>query len=201
MKSTNNLFDVVVDTQSKIVENLVDTAKKISENVSKLNLVEKATETYKDLVNKQKSMVDALSTSAKGSIPYQYMPDFMKDLIENQIKMGEDLVKSLRDMGKDYTVEKAINTYQDQSNKLFTNWKDAHVKLFDRLGKPFNEMQYNPVEIAHEVNEKLIEATRAYVKMFDVKASAAETTAETVATQAESDGQAKKATATKKAAK
>jgi len=191
----NTMLDALVNAQSQMVETIVNTSKKLRDSLGQSNLVDKSVEFYKGITERQKSLVSSLTSTIKENIPYQYMPDFMKDLIERQVKLGEELITAVQDASKKLNSHLVIETYQNQTEKLYENWKSAHEKLMSNLGKPFNEVAYNPAEFVNEINHKFIETVKDYVQYFEKNGGSTETKAEIVPVVEATETAAKKPTA------
>lgn len=174
MNSTKNILDTVVEIQSQVVENLMDTTKKVQETFSKGISLEKSTELFKDWFEKQQALVEKVTSSAKDQLNFDFAPTFLKDMMDTQSKFNQGLLNSLKEVTKNYTTEKALDTYQEQTGKLYDTWKDAHEKLMTRLGKPFSDLQYNPADYAKELNAKFVDSTRKYIQMIAPKTTAEE---------------------------
>ncbi|TAF67982.1 MAG: hypothetical protein EAZ55_01000 [Cytophagales bacterium] len=168
-----------MEVQSQILENLFDASKKIQETVTKGNTLEKANDLFKDWYAKQQETFEKLTSGVKEKVNVDYVPSLLKDIVSAQMKFNEQLVSSIKEVAQNYSTNKALNTYQEQTNKLYDTWKDAHEKLMSQLGKPFNELKYNPAEIAKEVHNRVIDAVRKYA----TEATAATAKTEETATQ------------------
>lgn len=193
MASTTNIIDVLVGTQSKVVENLLDTSKKLQEAFGQADAMDKTKDIFSQWMETQKSIFEEMTGSVKDQFKVEDlpMPEMMKNFVESQKQFAENMFSSVKDLTKNYSTTSALQTYQEQTDKLYDTWKDAHNSLMDRLGKPFSDMEYNPAAFAQEMNHKFVDTAKGYIEMF---AKEGEVVAEKAAPAPKKKAPAKKAT-------
>jgi len=169
MSSNTSLIDVLVETQTKVVENLLETSKKVQETFGSPDAFEKSQDLYKEWFDKQKSIMETLTSSLQESMDSEMekipMPDFMKDMMDSQRKFMSSLMDNVKEMSANYSSEKMLDSYHEQTNKMFASWKESYDQMVDQMGKPFSDMKYNPADFAKEMHEQFLETTRGYLQM------------------------------------
>lgn len=196
MANTTNIIDVLVSTQSKVVENLLDTSKKLQEAFGQADAMDKTKDIFGQWMETQKTIFEEMTGSVKDQFKVEElpMPDMMKNFVESQKQFAENMFSSVKDLTKNYNTTSALQTYQEQTDKLYDTWKDAHSSLMERLGKPFSDMEYNPATFVQEMNHKFVETAKGYIEMF---AQEAEAKTEKAAPAPKKKTTAKKTTETK----
>lgn len=169
MDSPQNFINAWMNTQSKIVDNLVDTSKKLQASFQKNELVEKSVEMYSNWFDNQKSMTDSMLHILKmqGNKPANSQ-DYFKKFVEAQIEFGKKWADLLT--GK---VSKPNNTpdilkYLENMQNFYADWTKMYSNMFAPNTTPQHQMfTFGQIPNLTEVNQ-MINNTRTYMKMFEM---------------------------------
>ncbi|WP_026998945.1 hypothetical protein [Eisenibacter elegans] len=161
------LFDLMVSTQSQMMNNFLETSKKLPEIVGKGDALQKTSELYKELYDKQKETLERASTLLQanaGDIPF--VPDFLKGMSETMTNFSKSMMDSVGVIVQNASTPNLdVDKYQEQVGKMFETMEKQYQDTLDKLGAPFNQMPFNPVSMAKDMNERLLETVKQYSAM------------------------------------
>jgi BMFP domain-containing protein YqiC len=165
MDSTKNFFDAWMNTQSKIVGNLMDTSKKFQESLGKNEIVEKSVDLYNNLLEKQKSLVDSMMGNLHEKVGKEKAGDFIREWMDSQLKLGQKWLGMLTNpqAGASDNFTDRI----DHLDKLYGDWTKVYTQFFNNIGKPL-EMPFLSNPFQNNSFSNLIKNTQTYMKMFEL---------------------------------
>ncbi|GAB4396033.1 MAG: hypothetical protein OHK0053_08660 [Microscillaceae bacterium] len=166
MDSTKNFIDAWMNTQNKLVDNLMDTSKKIQESFQKGEVVEKSVELYSQWFDKQKSLADSMLHILKNQWkPEEKKPDFVNFWLDSQMQMAKMWMAMLPATGSQ-PEPAAFASHMENMQKMYADWSKGYGQLFPSPnGQPWSQMAqaFNPQQLHH-----FIDNTRTYMKMFEL---------------------------------
>lgn len=167
MDSTKNFFDAWVNTQSKIVDNLIDTSKKLQESFHKGNVVEKSVEIYNDWFNSQKSIAETLLTSMKHQIGGEEKTKLWKEWLNTQLELGKKWIEIMA-VNKENPTFKSIEPSFFNFEQIFRQWNGFHKHFFNSNISPFQMMNFNFNGLSGNPFSNVFDATKTYTQMFEL---------------------------------
>lgn len=151
MSNTNELLEVIVDTQKKSIETFVETTNKLQEAVKSGNPIEKATEIYQNWWSTQLSLLNNATTQTKTEVEntihstQDKTEDFYKKAYETQIeaiKKAADFnltfMNSLSNLGKKNSESNdQFQAVYSNWNTLFESWTKSLNSTFETINASF----------------------------------------------------------------
>lgn len=166
MDSTKNFFDAWMNTQSKIVDNLLNTSKTLRDNLTGGTPTETINELYQTWFNKQQNLLDTVMTSFKENFDTQGgTPAFFKEWVDAQTKFGQTWLESIRNTAADFS---GMENNGENLKKMFENWSGIYNQLFNQFGKPLDNLNYMPGNMTKDAFSDLFNNTRTYMQMFEL---------------------------------
>ncbi len=170
MDSTQNFIDAWMNTQSKLVDNLVDTSKKIQESIKKNEIVGKSVEMYSNWFDKQRSLTDSMlnmlnvqgDTESKGKAS-------LKNWVEIQMELSKKWAELLSS-GSSKIPKNLMDTTGQMSNmqNMYAEWQNMYGNLFStKPSIPYFMQSFGQTPNFSNLHQ-LIDNTRTYMKMFEM---------------------------------
>lgn len=163
----DGIFEVLLETQSKSVENLGETSKKAQELIASGASVEKTVELYREWFAKQEEITKKLTESIKGQIINDKTPDFIKNLLASQEEFGKKWMDTMKDMSQNFSGEKVLDLYKEGTDQFFGAWKKAYDQFTGMFSTTFGLEKYDPATQAKEMHDKFVETAREYIQKMD----------------------------------
>jgi hypothetical protein len=173
MSNTKQMLEVLVEVQSKSIENLMEVSKKFSEVIGKADALDKSAEIIKDWFGKQETITKELVSSMRGQVINDKTPSFIKEFIANQEKFGENWMNTTKDLMFNFTGEKVLDTYKDITEQVFGLWKKSYDQFAGMFTTSFGLQNYDPSTQVKEMHDNFIESARKYVQMVDEQVESA----------------------------
>jgi BMFP domain-containing protein YqiC len=166
MDSTKNFFDAWMNTQTKLVGNLMDTSKKLQDSIGKNELVEKSVDLYNNWFEKQKNLFDSLFSNLKQKENQEQAGDFLKDWLETQIKLGQKWINFLSNNPNAEIKSANAATYLDGMKTMYEDWNKVYGQFFKPQNPASGLLDFsNPFKTNFS---DLINNTQTYMKMFEL---------------------------------
>lgn len=156
MDSTKNFIDAWVNTQNKLVDNLVDTSKKIQESISKGEIVEKSSDIYSKWFSEQQAIAENFFSKSKK--PEER--NLIKDWMEAQTKLSERWLSFLSS-GATPRPKSQMEQYLENIGKMQAPWQNL-FSFFNPTQTP-NNLMFDPNNLTNFVNN-----TQTYTRMFEM---------------------------------
>jgi len=164
MSNRSQMFEALLNAQSQMVESFTTALKKVPEIVGKGDAVQKSAELYRELFDKQRSIFEGVFSSLKDQVgSVDMVPDIFKGLVESTLTFSKGAFENIKDFSQNFSNAKGLELYQEQTEKIFTNLKETYEATVSKLGKPFDDLKFNPVDFVKDVNERMIETAKKYV--------------------------------------
>ncbi|TAF68310.1 MAG: hypothetical protein EAZ55_00065 [Cytophagales bacterium] len=160
MDSTKNFFDAWVNTQNKIVDNLVDTSKKLKENLSNNEVVGKAVEMYYQWLEKQKGTLQEIAQHLSQQPNNTQISSVLSNWLEAQTQFGQQWLQSIQQI--------AGNNTPQNFSKMQETWNAITNQFMNQFGKPIQDLSYTPGNLTKDVFQTMIDGSRTYMKMFEL---------------------------------
>lgn len=150
MKTTNPMFDVLLESQAQFVNNWMDSARKIQSAFTSGNITTEGQHLYKEYFDKQMGLMQNLQQSASGLLngntennPQEFFRNWFNQqaaYAKQVADFGQSIQNSYASFGK--PAQDYMSNF-GQSNTTFTNmyntWLSTLNSSFDTLGKSMNQ--------------------------------------------------------------
>lgn len=165
MDSTKNFFDAWMNTQSKLVDNLMDTSKKIQASIGKNDVVEKSMDLYNQWFDKQKNLADSMISTIQGASAKPQTPDFLKDWMESQMQLGKKWLEVLN-ISQNNNSSNTKQNYFENMQGMYENWNGIYQQIISKINQPYQNLNVNSFSPNNFMT--LMENTQTYMKMFEI---------------------------------
>lgn len=182
MSNTNELLEVIVDTQKKSIETFVETTNKLQEAVKSGNPIEKATEIYQNWWDKQLSLLNNATTQTKTEVEntihstQDKTEDFYKKAYETQIEaikkaadFNLNLMNSFSNLGKKNSESNdQFQAAYSNWNTLFESWTKSLNSTFETLNNSFpKSFNYEMFQNSMNTNSLFLKLQNFYQPYFN----------------------------------
>jgi BMFP domain-containing protein YqiC len=166
MDTTQNFFDAWMNTQSKLVDNLMDTSKKLQESLEKGNITEKSTDLYNNWFDQQKNITEKFMSSFKAE-PQKDHLQMVQDWMKTQTQLSEQWTSTFNANYQNGNGQSNPNGYFENVKKMYEDWNGMYGQAFHQFGKPV-ENNYMPGNLTKNGLLGFIDNARTYMKMFEL---------------------------------
>jgi hypothetical protein len=160
-----NAFDVLLETQTKLVDSIVDNSKKLADSLKATETIEKSRTFVNEWLEKQQTNLESASETLKKQVKFENAPELVKVVVEAQQNLGKEWFEAFRATLKAKDVKELNNIFVANVNKLQENVKEVANYWRENFGKPVNVKEVLTTEYAKEVTSKVVEL----MKPADVK--------------------------------
>lgn len=161
----------MMQAQSQMMENFISTGKKLPELFGQPDMLNKTGVLYQEWFEKQKEILQGVFPQAAFPNAEQLgaMPEFFKPIMDAMSKLSGNMLETMRGMTENFSNKAGLDTYQQQSEQVFANLKKVYDESMSKVNSPMANMGYNPVDFAKEINDRLIDGAKNYLKWFEKK--------------------------------
>jgi len=161
----------MMQAQSQMMENFISTGKKLPDLFGQPDMLNKTGALYQEWFEKQKEILQGVFPQAAFPNVEQLgaMPEFFKPMMDAMSKLSGNMLETMRVMTENFSNKAGIDTYQQQSEQVFANLKKVYDESMSKVNSPIGKMGYNPVDFAKEINDRLIDGAKNYLKWFEKK--------------------------------
>ena len=145
-QDSKNLVDTLLDTQKKVVENVVESSKKLTNGNNLLNeTIEKGSDWYKNWLETQKNLFN--KTTAQAETTTETVKDStskMNDFYQNWMNTQNAFAKQIFEMGQESA--KTFTNGTTNTTNPFATWQNSFTNAsnpFANMSNPFSNMS-NP---------------------------------------------------------
>lgn len=167
MAQTKSIFEVILETQSKTVENLMETSKKLTASVGQSNMMETMMGSMKDWFAKQQEITQSMAVAVKDQVITDKAPDFIKNWLEQQEKFNQQWMDAIKGLTKNMSAEKAIDFYKENADKIFAAWKKAYDQFAGMFTTSFGLTNYDLATQAKEMHDKFVDSAKDFMKLLE----------------------------------
>lgn len=167
MSDKKQIFEVLVETQSKSVENLMETSKKLKELFGKSDSLEQSVEMYKEWYSKQEAITKEMMDAVKSQMITDQTPEFIKKWLDSQEQFSEKWMGAMKGMNKGYSSDKVLDNYQTGVDKMFGSWKKSYDQFAGMFSTTFGLKNYDLTTQAKEMHDNFVESTRKYLQLLE----------------------------------
>ncbi|MCU0445296.1 MAG: hypothetical protein MUE85_10295 [Microscillaceae bacterium] len=160
-----NAFDILLETQTKLVDSIVDNSKKLADSLKATETIEKSRTFVNEWLEKQQTNLESASENLKKQVKFENAPELVKVVVEAQQTLGKEWFEAFRATLKAKDVKELNNIFSANVNKLQSNVKEVANFWRENFGKPVNMNEVLTTEYAKEVTTKVVEL----MKPADVK--------------------------------
>ncbi|GAB4405514.1 MAG: hypothetical protein OHK0053_31480 [Microscillaceae bacterium] len=161
MNETKTAFDMMIETQSKIVDSLVESSKKITET---FKMPEQATESIEksrafvnEWLEKQQNTLETSVESLKKQVKFESAPEVLKEALASQQELGKEWFEALRATVKAKDLKELNEILTANVKKLQDNMKEVVSFWTESFSKPMNVSEIFTAEFAKDMNKKMVE--------------------------------------------
>jgi hypothetical protein len=172
MNKTNELFETMVENQTKAINSFVETTNKFQDALRSGKAMEKSTEIYQDWLNNQVSLWKNTTTEAGNTTENTMhtattnVEEFYKNIMNTQVdaikkasEFNMNLMNTFMNFGKNATeTQNNYTTMHNNWNTLFESWTKTLNSTYAMLNKTM------PTSMNKEVFENMFNTTNLLTK-------------------------------------
>lgn len=183
MDNAKQILDVLVEAQSKSVENLMEVSTKLRSAVGQANVMEYSVELYKEWYAKQESITQTMATAMKGQLINDKTPAFITELMATQEQFSQKWMEAIKDMTQNFSGAKVLDFYKDNADKIYGVWKKSFDQFTGMFTNTFGLANYDMGAQAKEMHDNFVVEARKYVTKLDEQIEVAKQTVHSVLKQ------------------
>ncbi|AFM04210.1 Poly(R)-hydroxyalkanoic acid synthase subunit (PHA_synth_III_E) [Bernardetia litoralis DSM 6794] len=183
MDSTKEMLDFWATTQNKIVENWVGSTRQLQEAAKEGNVMEQATDMYKNWYDNQKSIISEAVEKGK-TISSENMPEQVTQLMEQQSKLSKKWMDTMSEMADHQmkiaqmtntngqgamNIEENAAKVQEMMTSSYKTWLDSTTEMMNESKKMMaSNPAFKAMQPMQETFENMTKGAKTYFDAYEM---------------------------------
>ncbi len=156
-ESTKTAFDMLLETQTKLVNGFVESSKQFTSSFKATETLEKSREMLNEWLEKQQTNIESSVEGLKKQIKFDSAPVLVKESVEAQQTLGKEWFEALLITLKAKDSKELQEILTANVQKLQDNVKEVSNYWVENFGKPVNMNEVLTTDYAVDVTKKLVD--------------------------------------------
>lgn len=156
-KAQNGAFDVLIETQTQLVDKFVDSSKQFFSNFENNEMIEKSRTQINEWLEKQQHNLSDSFAELKKQVRFENAPEVVREIVEAQEQLGKEWFEALRGTLKSKDSAELNEILSANVQKLQDNVKEISTYWLENFGKPVNFSEMMTADYAKSMTKKMVD--------------------------------------------